>query len=1026
MDEQGATSTDLFRDIRPARRCSAFAIMTCVFAITTLLFAHQLHADDPTGELDFDSRIAPLLAEHCLTCHNGNDKKGGLDLSSQSTALAGGDSGVVLKPGDLENSLLWQRITEQEMPPETPLPAQSQQLFRRWLSSGAQWGTDPIDPFRISTSHSAGYDWWSLQPIVRPEIPTRLLLQAAGVLVRTPIDCFVQTRLEDAGLAPSPEADRRTLIRRLSFDLHGLPPTPEDVETFVSDSSPDAYERLVDRFLADPAYGERWARHWLDVVRFGESQGFERDKLRDHAWRYRDWVVDAFNADLPYDQFTRLQLAGDVLEEQGADGVIATGFLVAGPWDEVGQKQQSAAMKKVVRQDELEDVIGTIGQTFLGLTVNCARCHDHKFDPVRQTEYYRLAAALNGVKHGERELPSITPDTSVIRSALTALERQIESLEAPVRKRLLASRRKDVRQAAPPEPIARWTFDKSADDEFGILNGQKHGTARIANGKLRVDGKTGYVTTAPLDRDLTEKTLEAWVKLDTLTQRGGGVVSLQTLSGSVFDAIVFGEKEPHRWLAGSNHFTRTNSFDGPEETEADQQFVHVAVAWHADGTISGYRGGLPYGTPYKTKGPVTFPKGQAQLLFGLRHSPPGGNRFLSAQFDRVALYDRALTPDEISASAGVASDFISEQQLVEALSPEQRSQRSLWRFEAEHLSKQLARAQAVTVYAVNPEAQPKTMHVMLRGNPATPGDIATPGGVSAVTETAADFGLPEGAGDADRRRALADWMTHASNPLFARVIVNRLWHYHFGSGFIGTPSDLGFSGGQPTHPLLLDWLAAELIDSGYSLKHLQRLIVTSAVYRQSSRPRDDALAVDAGNQWLWRMSPRRLEAESVRDAILAIAGELNDNLGGPGYFDFTTHIRNTQFYDLLDPIGASFNRRSLYRCWIRSGRNPFLDAFDCPDPSTKTPRRAVTTTPLQALALMNNSFVLRMSLRLAERLESEYPDNSAAQIDRAFALAYARPPTPHEEESVTRFVEMHGLAAFCRVLLNTNEFLYVE
>ena len=979
-----------------------------------------LVANDDGLAVDFDSRVAPLLAEHCLNCHNETEKKGGLNLSSQAGALAGGDSGRVLTPGSPDRSVLWQRITDEEMPPDAPLRQEEQSLLRRWIMTGAKWGSDPIDPFRFTSSRSAGYDWWSLQPIVRPDVP------AAGMFARSPVDRFVLARLGDAGLTPSPEAERRTLIRRLTFDLHGLPPTPEDVEQFVSDRSPDAYERLVDRLLASPAYGERWARHWLDVVRFGESQGFERDKLRDHSWRYRDWVTNAFNADLPYDEFARLQLAGDVLEGRGDEGVIATGFLVAGPWDEVGQKQQSAAMKRVVRQDELEDVISVVGQTFLGLTINCARCHDHKFDPVRQSEYYRLAAALNGVRHGDRPVPSLTPAASSVRAALSALERRIDALERPVRDRLLASRERRPVSTTPPEPIARWTFDESADDEIGDLDGQTQGSARISGGMLRVDGKTGYVSTAPLDRDLTERTLEAWVRLDTLVQRGGGVVSLQTLDGSVFDAVVFGEREPLQWSVGSDHFRRTQSFGGPDEKEADRRVVHVAVAWHADGTIAGYRDGLPYGTLYKSTGPVTFKTGQARVLFGLRHDPPGGNRLLAAQLDRVALYDRALGPDEVAASAGVESDFVSEEQLAEALSPAQRILRSEWIFEAEHLRKQLARAQAETVYAATPDAQPGTMHVMLRGNPATPGDVAPPGAVDAVVSDAADFGLPEAAADADRRRALADWITHPDSPLFARVIVNRLWHYHFGAGFVRTPSDLGFSGGQPTHPQLLDWLASELIDSGYSLKHLQRLIVTSAAYRQSSRPRADALTVDADNQWLWRMPSRRLEAESVRDAILVVTGRLNDVLGGPGYFDFTTHTRNTQFYDLLDPIGASFNRRSLYRCWIRSGRNPFLDVFDCPDPSTKTPRRAVTTTPLQALALMNNTFVLRMANRLAERLESERPGDVAAQIDRAYRLTCGRPANEPERQDVAKFVEAHGLAAFCRVLLNTNEFLYVE
>lgn len=982
---------------------------------------------DESAANDFDDGMARLLSVRCLQCHNASDQKGGLDLSSQATAIAGGDSGAVLVPRDLEDSLLWQRVSDEEMPPEHPLSAAEKETFRKWILAGVPWGTDPIDPFRYSSPRRAGYDWWSLQPIRRPAIPE----PATDGRPRTPIDRFVVDRLETAGLTPSPAASRRHLIRRLSFDLRGLPPTPEEVREFLEDDSPAAWERLVDRLLASPAYGEHWARHWLDIIRFGESQGFERDKLRDHSWRYRDWVAEAFNADLPYDQFVRLQLAGDVLRPEDPSAITATGFLVAGPYDEVGQSQQSAAMRAVVRQDELEDVISAVGQTFLGLTVNCARCHDHKFDPVRQTEYYQLAAALAGVHHGERELPARPPGTrqhaAAIQSQIDALNQRIAAIEQPARERLLAGRRSESTETVSvPEPIARWEFDSDLRDDIGSLHGERHGAASVQNGVLRVDGKTGYVTTAPLTQDLAEKTLEVWLKLDTLLQRGGGAVSVQTFDGSVFDAIVFGERDPGQWMAGSNNFRRTSSFGGPEEQDAQDSFVHVAIAWHADGTVAGYRNGLPYGEPYQSEGPVTFQAGEAQVVFGLRHSPPGGNKFMSARMERARLYDRALSPAEIAASAGVRSDFVSEEQLAAALSPEERTRRETLRFEVDHLQKQLVRARSTQVYAVKPMPRPEPTYVLLRGNPAAPGDVAAPGGVAAVSSSEYGFGLSTDAGDADRRCALAEWITDEQNPLFARVIVNRLWQYHFGVGFVETPSDLGFNGGRPTHPDLLDWLASELIDGGWSLKHLQRLIVTSDVYRQSSLADSQAMTVDAGNRLLWRKSPLRLEAEEVRDAILAVSSELNPTVGGPGYHDFTTFTRNTQFYEPVDAVGDSFNRRSLYRAWVRSGRNRFLDVFDCPDPSTKTPRRAVTTTPLQALSLMNNSFVLRMADCFAERLQTECGDDVDVQVARAFELVYSRPPEPDEQAQAVEFVGNHGLSALCRVLFNTNEFLYVE
>ncbi|MCX7422489.1 MAG: DUF1549 domain-containing protein, partial [Planctomycetia bacterium] len=352
-------------------------------------------ADAPP--VSFDRDVAPLLARRCLDCHSGTDKKGGLDLSRLEAVTKGGESGAVIVSSKAAESLLWQRVRDGEMPPKKPLPKEEVELLKRWIDAGAKWGTSPIDPFASSTGSRAGYDWWSLLPVVRSEVPD-LKRQS-----QHPIDRFIGKKLAEEGLTPSEMADRRTLIRRLSFDLIGLPPSPEQVAAFEKDNSPDAYNKLVDQSLDSPHFGERWARHWLDIVRYGESHGFERDKIRNNSWRYRDWLVKAFNRDLPYDEFVRLQLAGDVLHPEDPNAIIATGFLVAGAYDDVGQAQQSAAMRAVVRQDEMEDYVATVGETFLGLTVHCARCHDHKFDPISSRDYYRVAAALAGVKPGDRD-----------------------------------------------------------------------------------------------------------------------------------------------------------------------------------------------------------------------------------------------------------------------------------------------------------------------------------------------------------------------------------------------------------------------------------------------------------------------------------------------------------------------------------------------------------------------------------------------------------------------------------------------
>ncbi|HTI50290.1 MAG TPA: DUF1549 domain-containing protein, partial [Planctomycetaceae bacterium] len=433
------------------------------------------------GADHFDDQVAPLLARRCLGCHNRTDKKGGLDLSTAGAVKTGGDTGPALVAGKPEMSLLWERIAGDEMPPKQPLSEAEKQIVHRWIAAAAKWGTDPIDPFRYSSDVRAGYDWWSLQPVRRPALPqVKADRWPAGV-----IDRFVLAQLEAAGLDPSPPADKRTLIRRLSFDLLGLPPEPADVEKFLADESPGAYAELVDRLLDSPHYGERWGRHWLDVARFGESQGFERDRLRAFSWPYRDWVIESFNRDLPYDEFVRLQVAGDVLRPGDPRAVIATGFLVAGPWDEVGQTQQSAAMKAVVRQDELEDLIAVTGQTFLGLTVNCARCHDHKFDPITQTEYYRLAAVFAGVRQGERDSPGgadaghLAPQAAALPEQIAVLEQRLHEIDEPVRRRLLEQQRANPPPPVEkPRPMARWEFESDLRDSAGELHGTAHGKAR--------------------------------------------------------------------------------------------------------------------------------------------------------------------------------------------------------------------------------------------------------------------------------------------------------------------------------------------------------------------------------------------------------------------------------------------------------------------------------------------------------------------------------------------------------------------
>lgn len=999
-----------------------FVGMWCLDTTTTISAAEPM----------FESEVAPLLAARCLTCHGTQEHKGGLNLSQRATALKGGESGPAIEPGKLDESLMWEKISGDEMPPKKPLKAEEKAILKAWLLAGAKWGSDPIDPLRYSSDHRAGYDWWSLKPVKQPELP--VVKQTAWP--RNGIDHFVLARLEAKGLAPAPEADRRTCIRRLSFDLLGLPPTPQEVAAFEADRAPDAYEQLVQRYLDSPAYGERWARHWLDVVRYGESQGFERDKLRPNSWRYRDWVVWALNRDMPYEEFVRLQIAGDVLAPDDPLAVIATGYLVAAPWDEVGQSQQSAVMRAIVRQDELEDVIGTTTQTFLGLTANCARCHDHKFDPISQREYYQLAASLGGVRHGEREsLSNNGRDATQKRIQELDTHRQelaaaLATLETPIREKIRAARQAQPPSAVPvPAPIARWEFDRDLQDSVGALHGTAFGNAKVEQGRLILDGQQSYVASVPLLKPLTAKTFEVWVKLSNLKQQGGGVLTVQNLNGATFDSLVFAEREPGKWFPGSEGFQRSVDLSEAEpEAVADKEFVQLTLVYHADQTVTMYRNGRPYGRSYKASSLPTFEAEKAQVVFGMRHGPVGGNKMLAGEIERAQLYDRALTPQEVAASAGVPaaqSEEISIEAILSQMTVPQRTERQTLVQTLTQIEAEQRLLQGGPTYAVAPR-QPEATHVLSRGNPATPAEEVSPSGIHSLGDFNRDYDLPKDSTESDRRIKLANWITDARNPLTARVIVNRLWHYHFGVGIVDTPNDFGFNGTRPSHPELLDWLASELTVQKGSLKALHRTIVLSATYRQGTQFNARAHAVDADNRLLWRKTPVRLEAEAVRDAVLTVTGELNPTMGGPSYQDFKTFTSNSQFYEQIDPVGYALQRRSLYRMWVRSGRNSLLDVLDCPDPSTTAPKRAVTTTPLQALALLNNSFLLRMCDKLAEHIQGEADLTPAAQVARAYQLTFQRTPTDDEQKIATPFVEQHGLSALARVLFNSNEFLYVD
>jgi hypothetical protein len=927
--------------------------------------------------------------------------------------MKGGDNGAVIVPGKPDESFLVERITDGSMPPENDgrrLTKEEVAVVSDWIKAGAKWPQDRVlSAFEITTEKRAGWDWWSLQPVARNAVAAARS-QEPGARSQEPgnaIDSFVLAKLAEKDLASSPPADRRTLIRRVYFDLIGLPPSPEQVAAHLADESPDAYERLVDRLLASPHYGERWGRHWLDVVRYGESDGFEHDRYRDTAWPYRDYVVASLNADKPYDRFVMEQLAGDVLEPITREGIAATGFLVAGPWDEIQNVGKSESEMKRAHEEQMEEVLAAVSQTFLGLTVNCARCHDHKFDPIPQVDYYRLKAVFDGVDYGtgekRGERPWMTPQELATHDAeLMPLRKQADDLKQQLAKLAL-----DFPGDAAAEPAGV----ELVEGRFGKAFDARRGHATVPE-------KKAY-STPPL-------TAECWTKLFSKT--GFNILVGCNPKGSLDHWEIYTYACTGEFSAYLPGFEPAEIKSGLDIT--DGQWHHVAMTFDGNRVELFVDGRLVKGTDVKRmrsggpSGPLWIGAIPPQkigcdgLVDEVRVSRVI-RTFDAAPHMPLAVDEHALGLwhlDEIVGGSlrDAASAARPEDSAVADLRRRQESLQS----ELKAAEAELARRAVPQVFAGLRIQPPETL-LLLRGDIHKPGPTVVPAALSATRAHPGDLGLDGKSPEGQRRQAFARWVADSNNPLTPRVIVNRLWQYHFGRGLVDTPSDFGFSGGQPSHPALLDWLASELIRGGWTLKRLQRRIVCSATYRQGSpvhspqsivhsqgRKRDSGLgtvdsglarSIDSDNRLLWRYTPRRLEAEIIRDAMLAASGELNTQMGGPSFKPFTVSVFNTHFYHLFDSGQPQYNRRTIYRACVSTGKSPLLTVLDCPAPSLSAPKRQETITPLQALALMNDSFVQRQAEKLAARVAAEADiADAAAQVQRAYAIALSRKPTDQE------------------------------
>jgi hypothetical protein len=804
----------------------------------------------------FEQSVRPLLVDNCYSCHGDKKQKGGLRLDSLEAILHGGESGPAVVPGKPAESLLVEAVNFEglEMPPTGKLSDEKVATLTRWVSLGAPW------PSRDRAAHApsglakpAGSKFtasdrglWSFQPVRRPNIPDVASHgnNAGALWSRNPVDQFILKSLRDQGLTPAPEAGRETLIRRATFDLTGLPPTIEEIDAFVADESPNAYERLIDRLLASPGYGQRWGRHWLDLVRYAESDGYNEDAVRPNAWLYRDYVVRALNADKPYDRFLSEQLAGDELAPDDPELRVAIGYFRLGAYE---HNQRNVRGQWADILNEITDVTGDV---FLGLSMGCARCHDHKFDPILQTDYYRLQAFFTPLLPREdltlansRQWAEYQAKRESWEQAAAQILRQIDEIERPFRDKGTAT-----------------AFAKFPDDIKDILN-------RPESDRMLLDRQLGALA------------------YRQITEEHGKVPSL-----------IKGE---------------------------------IKAKWD-------------------------------ELRKALKN------------YDAT----RPVPPTPV-----------------------------------------------MTVTDLGPVSPPTIVPGSRKNDPIEPGYLSLLDPRPARIESSP--AAPQSTG---RRLALARWLSRPGNPLSTRVIVNRVWQYHFGRGLAGTSSDFGRMGEPPSHPELLDWLVAEFVARGWQLKPLHRLILTSSTYRQTSErnPRDLALGqrIDPENRLLWKRSIERLDAEEIRDAMLAVSGELDPVIAGPS-------------------VPTSRPRRTVFTRVVRNTRDQFLEAFDAPDGNSTTPRRNTTTAATQALLLINGDWTLARAKAVATRLEPSSTDASD-RIVLAYRLALGRRPEPGEIADGLSFVKQQAtrltpsaqrsdlqasheaLVDFCHVLLNSNEFLYVD
>jgi hypothetical protein len=864
--------------------------------------------------------------------------------------------------------------------------------------------------------------WWSLRPLTKP-VPPEVAWDKFKSWPVNPIDRFVLATLKEKGLEPAPAAEPRTLLRRVAFNLTGLPPTPEEMADFLSDKAPDAYEKAVERLLASPRYGERWTRHWMDVVHFAETHGHDQDVPRDNAWPYRDYLIQAFNSDKPYGRFVQEQIAGDVLFPDDPWATVALGFLAAGPWDESSLRdiREDTVDRTMGHYLDRDDMVTTVGQTFLSATVQCARCHDHKFDPIPTEEYYALQAVFAGVDRANRvydEDPKIASQRRLLLERKKALAAGPKAI-APL-----------VKDAAVVKEVLAWESEqRERKAPWSVLDPLVH-VSNAGTPSTKLPDLSVLFSGKPAEKDVycfeavSELPSARAIRLEALTddslpQRGPGRQDNGNLHLSEvnIEAVNGEEKEALKIARASADFNQAG-------WEIDKAIDgNPATAWGIFPAV---------GQPHQAVFLLAEPVAKGTRLIVTLHQQHGRHHLIG----RVRLSAGDAAAAALSPVPGNIERIVAKP----AAERSESEQLELTGFVVKlKIDESLAKLPPPKlVYAASPDFTAdgsfrpakgcRPVYVLKRGDIRKPAEKAVPAALSCVSTLEPTFKLAKADDEAQRRVALAEWISSPRNVLTWRSIANRVWHHHFGRGIVSTPSDFGRMGSKPTHPELLDWLASYLLENGGSLKKLHRLIVTSATYRQSCRHEPAFAKIDADNAYLWRMNRTKLDAESVRDAVLLASGKIDYTMAGPSvrHFKQSPGIHRTPKveYDKFDPDAPGAHRRSIYRFIFRTIPDPFLDALDCPDSSQFTPVRATSITPQQALVLLNDPFMTRMSEHLAKRVAGA--GGVEEQVRRAFELALGRAPRERELEILSEHARKHGMVNVCRLLFNLNEFVFVN